>query len=520
MTSKRARKPRPKPSRRPAASRPEPPAEIAALIARCRNLDDIESHLVLGDWLQTQGDPHGELVMIHHQLEQTGDPRFAQLAAAWMDAHAPPVPGFAFEWRLGFVRAATFSATAHDAAQRLERFLDSPTARLLTALEIKCSAGLSIDEACSVLERRAPPGLKSLSLRGDKLSATSLLSAAYVPELEDLTIRANVLAAMPSLELPRLERLVLHVTSTQPVDIGLDARNLSALRTLLLDVRRIAPAMLRAILGGGLPLRSLGVFMPTGREALMAELVRSSVFSQLEEVGLYWPEPPTVRGRTLLDELLASGATPRVIPSPMWSGAQLYNLGQRLRDAGRVADALRCFELAVHVEPKRADNWLELGNVLDALGRVEQSIASYHKALAIDPGHRSAHYNLAMGYRDRGEPLNALAHITAACKANRDDPHSWHVLGQLHAQLGNVADADQALTNARIRYEDAVRRDDADGDAWFQLACVHQLLDQPTTCLELLARAFARNPALKQEARTDRDLIALRDDPRFVELTS
>ncbi|MFP2905162.1 TIGR02996 domain-containing protein [Pyxidicoccus sp. 3LFB2] len=51
--------------------------ELEAAILR--DPDDVDAYLVYGDWLQLQGDPRGELIMLMHELERADGPRRAPL---------------------------------------------------------------------------------------------------------------------------------------------------------------------------------------------------------------------------------------------------------------------------------------------------------------------------------------------------------------------------------------------------------------------------------------------------------
>jgi tetratricopeptide (TPR) repeat protein len=47
--------------------------------------------------------------------------------------------------------------------------------------------------------------------------------------------------------------------------------------------------------------------------------------------------------------------------------------------------------------------YFDLGNVLDELERLDESIAAYLKAVTLSPGYADAHYNLALAYERTGQ---------------------------------------------------------------------------------------------------------------------
>jgi thioredoxin-like negative regulator of GroEL len=103
--------------------------------------------------------------------------------------------------------------------------------------------------------------------------------------------------------------------------------------------------------------------------------------------------------------------------------------------------------------------------------------------------------------------------IAVACELRSDRAAAWHIRGQLELRLGRSTQV--SFDRALALYRDA---EPDDANARFQIACVHQLLGDRTTCLTELAAAIAIDPGIKQTARTDIDLVDLHDDPEYVRL--
>ena len=49
--------------------------------------DDVEAHLVYADWLQAQGDPYGELIVIQHPLATAPTPALRRREQRWFATH-------------------------------------------------------------------------------------------------------------------------------------------------------------------------------------------------------------------------------------------------------------------------------------------------------------------------------------------------------------------------------------------------------------------------------------------------
>ncbi len=155
--------------------------------------------------------------------------------------------------------------------------------------------------------------------------------------------------------------------------------------------------------------------------------------------------------------------------------------------------------------------------LLEDVGRVSESLASYEKALALDPDNVTALYLAAEWHQVRGSPAKGLPLIIKCtklgAKEEKEDGTWWHVRGQLELALGKPAKAslDRALTLFRA----AVDADASDTNSLFQIPCVQVTCGQRREALESLATAIRVDPTLKVRARTDADLTALRDDPAF-----
>ncbi len=74
------------------------------------------------------------------------------------------------------------------------------------------------------------------------------------------------------------------------------------------------------------------------------------------------------------------------------------NLGDALKNIGRLDDAVASCRRALEIKPDLAEAHSNLGNALQELGRLDDAMASYRKALEIKPGFNKAHSNLLINY--------------------------------------------------------------------------------------------------------------------------
>jgi uncharacterized protein (TIGR02996 family) len=241
----------------PAIDEPRHPELEAVLLA---DPDDLESVLVLGDWLQSRGHPRGELIALQHRLElHPEDDVVALTAAAHLERHAATLLGpiaahgkaITLAWRRGFIRAARLSsldAESQSADEIVLDLLQHSSARLLRELRVGLlsEAGVdSLDGSIEGLITAGPRPLLRTLVIGDfvfpdecEMSWSSITAAPRLwplyPNLQALELQAGkmelgelVLPALRSFELrtgglslaslraigaarwPELERLVV-----------------------------------------------------------------------------------------------------------------------------------------------------------------------------------------------------------------------------------------------------------------------------------------------------------------------
>ena len=76
----------------------------------------------------------------------------------------------------------------------------------------------------------------------------------------------------------------------------------------------------------------------------------------------------------------------------------LFNLGFKAERRGELNTALDLYANAVVVEPNSALSWYNYGDVLLALGRLEESVIALTKAVELAPGNALYHYDLGLAY--------------------------------------------------------------------------------------------------------------------------
>lgn len=212
-------------------------SNLAALEAAIiENPDDPAGYLVYADYLQTQGDPRGELIVFAHRNGELSDDQKATLLGRFTKAKPNT---FELEWQLGFIKSATigwemFGGEDEDdpSHAQLAAFLALPAARFLQKLRLGPTAHeeeLAMDELATAIDGAAPPCLRDLYL-GDTsdwdISSTStrMPHSASIPQMRTLTIHGGQVTLDDPIDLP-------HLTSFTVESGSLDQASLRSIAT-------------------------------------------------------------------------------------------------------------------------------------------------------------------------------------------------------------------------------------------------------------------------------------------------
>jgi tetratricopeptide (TPR) repeat protein len=125
-----------------------------------------------------------------------------------------------------------------------------------------------------------------------------------------------------------------------------------------------------------------------------------------------------------------------------------FNLGNALRQNGRLDDAITHYEKALQIAPHYAEAHSNLGMALFQKGSLDEAITHLQKAAQIQPGLAQSHYNLgiALGQKGRGE--EEIAEYQKALQINPDYAEAHNNLGHALLQEGRTDEAIAHLQKA------------------------------------------------------------------------
>src|SRR6516162_271181 len=117
------------------------------------------------------------------------------------------------------------------------------------------------------------------------------------------------------------------------------------------------------------------------------------------------------------------------------------NLGNVLKEQGKLDNAVAQYHRALALKPDFAEAHNNLGNTLKKQGRLDEAVAQYERALALKPDYVVARYNLGNTYGERGKLDNAAAHYRQALAVNPNYVEAYNNLGNALKEQGKLDEA-------------------------------------------------------------------------------
>jgi tetratricopeptide (TPR) repeat protein len=253
----------------------------------------------------------------------------------------------------------------------------------------------------------------------------------------------------------------------------------------------------------------------TLREALLADLPESdetlAARAELQYTlgGLYWADRQYERAEECLRAALEGARRTDNARLEAWCR---NGLGIVYSDLGRYQEAVTEYRRAIELDPKYATPHNGLGNVYGDLGRHEEAIAAYQRAIELDPKYTYPHNGLGNVYADLGRYEEAIAAYQQAIELDPQYATPHNSLGSVYYTLGRHQEA-------VAECQRALELDPKLAPAYFNWALAEIQRNNVDAALEQLKHAIALKPEEAIErAKKASGFDSIRHDPRFQEL--
>jgi predicted O-linked N-acetylglucosamine transferase (SPINDLY family) len=197
------------------------------------------------------------------------------------------------------------------------------------------------------------------------------------------------------------------------------------------------------------------------------------------------------------------------------------NLGEALRHAGRLDDAIAAYRTALTIQPGVAQIHVMLAGAQLSAGRTDEAIANLREALRLSPEDNPARTRLGHALHEQGQlseaevcfrrvlradPRSAEAHFNLAGVLQSQSKHddaaaSYQTVLQLnpdtveaHNNLGTLFRARGALPEAAFHFEQAIRIQHDYAPAQVNLGLIREIQGQLPTAADCFRAALAADP--------------------------
>jgi tetratricopeptide (TPR) repeat protein len=133
--------------------------------------------------------------------------------------------------------------------------------------------------------------------------------------------------------------------------------------------------------------------------------------------------------------------------------------GNILDELGRLDDAIASYDKAIEFKPSDPIAWSNRGVSLHRLGRFDEAIASYNKAIEFKPEYHQAWYNRGVALHRLGRYKEAFASLDKSVKFSPEYQHAWYSRGVTLHVLGRY---EEAIAS----YDKAIKFKPDDDQAW------------------------------------------------------
>ena len=130
--------------------------------------------------------------------------------------------------------------------------------------------------------------------------------------------------------------------------------------------------------------------------------------------------------------------------------ANAFTTGNQLLREGKLEEAIASYHKAIQLQPEMAAAYWNLAKVWQQMGKSDEAIASRQKALELNPNLGGVEFNLSQGYilAKEGKLESAIAIWQAAIKLKPDLAEAYGQIGILLRNQGKFSEAIQNLKKA------------------------------------------------------------------------
>ncbi len=164
-----------------------------------------------------------------------------------------------------------------------------------------------------------------------------------------------------------------------------------------------------------------------------------------------------------------------------------FNLGVNTFKAGDFNSSIKYFQIAVTIDPKKADAFKNLAASYFRTNDLEKAIANYDKAASVDPSDSRSLDSIGKIYFNEGEREKAIDYWERALRVDPDDI-------EILLELGMAYEAATRADDALDLYSRASKLDPNNGDVFYNIGVIYSNKDQHDEAIRYYMKAIEVDP--------------------------
>ena len=166
----------------------------------------------------------------------------------------------------------------------------------------------------------------------------------------------------------------------------------------------------------------------------------------------------------------------------------LWNLlGASAAQIGKLDEAIFAFKKALLIKPDSAGAYNNMGNAIKNQGKLEEAIEAYKKALSINPDYAEAYLNMGNALKNQGKLEEAIEAYKKALSINPDYAEAYNNLGVTLKEQGKLEQALEIYNKATL-----IKPDYA--DPYYNKAAILQDQGKPDEAIEAYNKTINIEP--------------------------